>query len=116
MNQKKLEFINIQPYSKDYFEILSKNEYKRLRKNKNNFSFWYPKIKDCGIPTANALIFRLSFKTWKLIENLYKDRYTLANDFFYQSDNYKEWQKQINRLIKNVPDGHVFNLKSRNFF
>jgi len=115
MNQNKSISINVPQYSKEYFEKLAKEDYKRLRKNKNNFSYWYPKIKNCGISIVNATIFRLPYKTWRLMEDLYESRYNLSDDVFYQSEKYKEWQKQINKMIKEVPKGTPFNFKSRNF-
>ena len=44
---------------------------KWLRDNPNNFSFWYPKVKDCGIPTPRSVIVPVPLD---VVESLFLER------------------------------------------
>lgn len=50
------------------FEKLRKDHYEDEINNPNNFSYWYPKVKDCGIKMSKAWIFKFNFEEWKTIE------------------------------------------------
>lgn len=50
------------------FEKLRKDHYEDEINNSNNFSYWYPKVKDCGIKMSKAWIFKFNFEEWKTIE------------------------------------------------
>lgn len=50
------------------FEKLREEHYKDEINNPNNFSYWYPKVKDCGIKMSKTWIFKFTFEEWKTIE------------------------------------------------
>ena len=50
------------------FEKLRKDHYENEINNSNNFSYWYPKVKSCGIKMSKAWIFKFNFEEWKTIE------------------------------------------------
>lgn len=50
------------------FEKLRKDHYEDEINNSNNFSYWYPKVKNCGIKMSKAWIFKFNFEEWKTIE------------------------------------------------
>lgn len=52
------------------FEKLREEHYKDEINNHNNFSYWYPKVKDCGIKMVKAWIFKFSFEEWKILESM----------------------------------------------
>ena len=52
------------------FEKLREEHYKDEINNPNNFSYWYPKVKDCGIKMVKAWIFKFSFEEWKILESM----------------------------------------------
>ena len=52
------------------FEKLREEHYKDEINNPNNFSYWYPKVKDCGIKMVKAWIFKYSFEEWKILESM----------------------------------------------
>lgn len=52
------------------FEKLREDHYKEEIENPNNYSFWYPKVKDCGIKMVNSWIFKFSFEEWKTLESI----------------------------------------------
>ena len=55
------------------FEKLREEHYKDEINNPNNFSHWYPKVKDCGIKMVKAWIFKFSFEEWKILESMEKE-------------------------------------------
>lgn len=46
------------------------NFYKSIRQNINNFSYWFPKIKNCGIPVPESIIIQLPDD---IIRSLFKE-------------------------------------------
>lgn len=40
--------------------------YNKLKQSKNNISYWYPKVKDCGIPSPETYIFQVPEEIVKL--------------------------------------------------
>lgn len=52
------------------FEELRKAYYNDEINNPNNFSYWYPKLKNCGIKMAKAWFFKFSYEEWKIIESM----------------------------------------------
>ena len=50
------------------FEKIRKDHYEDEINNHNNFSYWHPKVKDCGIKMSKTWIFKFTFEEWKTIE------------------------------------------------
>ncbi len=46
------------------WEQLAKDRYQEEINNPNNYSFWYPKVKDCGIKMVNSRIYKFSYEAW----------------------------------------------------
>ena len=47
------------------WEQLSKNHYEDEISNLNNYSYWYPKVKDCGIKMVDSRIYKIPYDMWK---------------------------------------------------
>lgn len=43
------------------WEQLSKNHYEDEISNLNNYSYWYPKVKDCGIKMVDSRIYKIPY-------------------------------------------------------
>jgi len=52
------------------WEKLRQEHYQEEIKNLNNFSYWYPKVKDCGIKMVQSNIYQFDYETWKHFNNL----------------------------------------------
>lgn len=48
------------------WEQVRKDRYKEELENLNNFSYWYPKVQNCGIPMVKSRIYQIPFDMWKL--------------------------------------------------
>ena len=56
------------------WEKLRKDHYEEELQNINNFSYWYPKIKNCGIKMVNALIIQIPYEEWKAFQEAEEDK------------------------------------------
>lgn len=102
------------PQSEEDWLELTKKTYNDLRTNKNNYSYWYPLVKDCGLPIVNSNIYILDFEMLDMIGDLYELRSNLATDEFYQTELYKKWQDKIKLMIKDLKSS-VYNIKTGTF-
>lgn len=80
-------------------------EYENALKNPNNFSYWYPRVKDCGIQMATAQYFILPFEQF---ENMMFDHDK------YKSDMFEEWFN-ANIIPSIINPRSVFNIKNGTF-
>lgn len=81
-------------------EELENSYYNDLISNKNNISYWYPKIKDCGIKQPKTFIYQVPKDVMKCFFHDNKD----------DSDKITEWVR--NELYPNIPQ----ELKNTNLF
>lgn len=63
---------------KDYFdsidfEQLAKERYAEEISNLNNYSYWYPKVKDCGIKMVNSRIYKIPYDMWRHFRDIEND-------------------------------------------
>lgn len=72
-------------------EELENSYYNDLISNKNNISYWYPKIKDCGIKQPKTFIYQIPKDVMKYFFHDNKD----------DSDKITEWVR--NELYPNIP-------------
>jgi len=100
---KLMENINIK-YTPEYFKELSKKQYKEDREYPENFSNWYPHIKDFG-----------QFKTTKVISN---QIFTWQEaEAFQETDNIDkvDWNL-LNIILKptlnKMEDNKLYNIKN----
>lgn len=73
MNKRKLCNIKINLPTKTELLEIEKEDYKRKKSDVNNFSYWYPKIKDCGFKTPESIVIPLSFEWYQWLNS---DHYT----------------------------------------
>lgn len=66
-----------------------KEQYDEKLKSPNNFSYWYPKIKDCGILVPESIIMPISFYWYVWLE---------SDD--YQPDKVQEFNEIILKFLK----------------
>lgn len=45
-----------------------RQKYEADKQDRNNFSYWYPKVKDCGINQSESVIIPVPFDIYKIIE------------------------------------------------
>ena len=50
---------------KNSYEELLQGGYNGLNENKNNFSYWFPKIKDCGIEMPKTFYAKVPIEVYK---------------------------------------------------
>ena len=75
------------------FDKIQRDDYKIDRENPNNFSYWYPKVKDCGIPMAETKYYIFTEKEAILFYH---------NDI--SEENYLEYKKKLTSLINKKLD------------
>lgn len=100
-NIKDIEFIikNAINLSKNT-DIFEMKMYEKGLSNKNNMSYWYPKIVNCGIKTPETFILNLSYGQFK----------------WFLSDNYLEKDiEQMSQYIKDILIKNNFDI-NRNLF
>lgn len=84
--------------TEEEFEEILKSNYKDHKQNKNNFSYWYKKVKDCGIKMVNCHIYQIPFSQYK---NSHSDEKTKV----------KKFEKYIEKIIKDLPY-KMYNIKN----
>lgn len=103
MDEEKFKDIisKIKMPTKEEIEEMSKREYERNKKNKNNYSYWYEKVKDCGIDIAKSYIYKIPYDQYK---NLINDSESGRNLF----------EKYVKEEIKTLPNT-IYNIKNGTF-
>lgn len=102
------------PQTEEDWQKLHTELFNELQENKNNFSYWYPKVKDCGIKMAESHVYKLDFEAFDLIGDLYELRCSVPTDEFYQSISYKRWQNKIKLMTKYLKP-KTYNIKTGTF-
>ena len=51
-------------------EQISKEMYEEDLSNLNNYSYWYPKVKDCGLNIVDSKVYKIPYDMWLEFENL----------------------------------------------
>lgn len=86
------------------FEEIGKKEYERELKNNNNFSYWYPKVKDCGIKMAKAWFYTIPYGIWDKFRSGYE----------YKKDRQPciDWVSSIIKQNKELSPRRIYNIKN----
>lgn len=85
-------------FTEEELEEMMKKHYKDCRVDKNNYSYWYKKVKDCGIKMANCHIYQIPFSQFK-------------NSHSENPAKIKSFEKYIAKKIKDLPYG-MYNIKN----
>lgn len=88
------------------WEQLSKNHYEDEISNLNNYSYWYPKVKDCGIKMVDSRIYKIPYDMWKNFNDI---------------ENHESEKKCIQWIKKTLEDDkdlipyRIYNIKNGTF-
>lgn len=85
------------------FEKLSRERYVEELSNFNNFSYWYPKVKDCGISMVKSWYYTIPYDIWDLFRTSYEDKRYINECISY----IKEIVEQNNELTN-----YIYNIKN----
>lgn len=106
------------------WEQIRLDRYKEEKENPNNYSYWYPKVKDCGIPMVISRIYQIPLHIWKsfmemenkenreqcaewIFNTIVKDetvqenvRYNIKNGCFSNKFNAEDCNVEYNKLVE----------------
>lgn len=95
------------------WEQVTKDRYKEECNNPNNYSYWYPLIKDCGIKIAESKIIHFPIELWKEArEFIYDNVGSLDNYIAYIHENIKDLHLSKPYNIKNGTFSDKFNARN----
>lgn len=104
--KKSLKDIKIHLPSQEELLEIEKENYEKKKEDINNFSYWYPKIKDCGLKTPESIVIPLNYEwshwlnsdcytqekinklTEYIIKNLQKEKFDYQRTLFIKNNNF----------------------------
>lgn len=90
------------PKTEEEWKKLFKLSYDDYKKNKNNFSYWYEKVKDCGIKMVECRVYKIPFSQY-------------INSHSEHKEKKRKFQNYIRRLIKDLSPVKFYNIKNATF-
>lgn len=101
------------------WEELKKQTYEKELNNPNNYSFWYPKVKDCGIPMVTSYCYTIPYNIWEYFRSSYENlsqRNICLSWIKSIIDNNNELDKNTMYNIKNGCFSNKFNADDCNVY
>ena len=88
------------------FEKAAKERYQEEISNLNNYSYWYPKVKDCGIEMVNSRIYKIPYGIWRAFNEL---------EILEYENVCIQWLENILENDKRLSTCGIYNIKNGTF-